>query len=92
MRLKYSNKIRIKGFYYFVSAQFLSALADNALLFAAIALLTKLNAPIWHQPLLLQFFVFAYIILAPFVGAYADAKPKRQVMFIANGIKWVSGL
>ena len=30
----------------------------------------------WHQPLLLQFFVFAYIILAPFVGAYADAKPK----------------
>jgi MFS transporter, LPLT family, lysophospholipid transporter len=87
MQLKYSNKIKTEGFYYFVSAQFLSALADNALFFAAIALLTKLNAPMWHQPLLLQFFVFAYIILAPFVGAYADAKPKRQVMFIANGIK-----
>lgn len=87
MQLKSYNQIRSKGFYSFLSAQFLSALADNALLFAAIALLTRLDAPTWHQPLLLQFFVFAYIILAPFVGAYADSKPKGQVMFIANGIK-----
>ena len=87
MQLKSYNQIRSKGFYSFLSAQFLSALADNALLFAAIALLTRLDAPTWHQPLLLQFFVFAYIVLAPFVGAYADAKPKGQVMFIANGIK-----
>lgn len=88
MQLKSYNQIRSKGFYSFLSAQFLSALADNALLFAAIALLTRLDAPTWHQPLLLQFFVFAYIILAPFVGAYADSKPKGQVMFIANGIKF----
>ena len=87
MQLKSYNQIRSKGFYSFLSAQFLSALADNALLFAAIALLTRLDAPTWHQPLLLQFFVFAYIVLAPFVGAYADSKPKGQVMFIANGIK-----
>ena len=87
MQVKSYNQIRSKGFYSFLSAQFLSALADNALLFAAIALLTRLDAPTWHQPLLLQFFVFAYIILAPFVGAYADSKPKGQVMFIANGIK-----
>ena len=85
--MKSYNQIRSKGFYSFLSAQFLSALADNALLFAAIALLTRLDAPTWHQPLLLQFFVFAYIVLAPFVGAYADSKPKGQVMFIANGIK-----
>ena len=92
MQLKSSNQIHTKGFYFFLSAQFLSALADNALLFAAIALLTKLNAPTWHQPLLLQFFVFAYIILAPFVGAFADAKPKKQVMFFSNGIKLIGCL
>jgi len=55
-------------------------------------LLTKLDAPNWHQPLLLQFFVFSYIILAPFVGALADAWPKRQVMFISNGIKLIGCL
>jgi len=87
MQLKSSNQIHTKGFYCFLSAQFLSALADNALLFAAIAMLTRLDAPNWHQPLLLQFFVFSYIVLAPFVGAFADARPKRQVMFISNGIK-----
>ena len=92
MQLKSSNQIHTKGFYFFLSAQFLSALADNALLFAAIAMLTKLNAPNWHQPLLHQFFVFAYIVLAPFVGAFADAKPKKQVMFISNGIKLIGCL
>ena len=92
MQLKSSNQIHTKGFYFFLSAQFLSALADNALLFAAIALLTKLDAPTWHQPLLLQFFVFSYIVLAPFVGALADAWPKRQVMFISNGIKLIGCL
>ena len=92
MQLKSSNQIHTKGFYCFLSAQFLSALADNALLFAAIAMLTRLDAPNWHQPLLLQFFVFSYIVLAPFVGAFADARPKRQVMFISNGIKLVGCL
>ncbi|MDC0126897.1 lysophospholipid transporter LplT [Methylophilaceae bacterium] len=92
MQLKSSNQIHTKGFYFFLSAQFLSALADNALLFAAIALLTKLEAPNWHQPLLLQFFVLSYIVLAPFVGAFADAWPKRQVMFISNSIKLIGCL
>lgn len=78
-----------KGFYTLLAAQFLSALADNALLFAAIALLSKLNAPAWHEPLLREFFVFAYIILAPFVGPFADALPKGRVMFISNGIKFI---
>ena len=69
-----------KGFYTLLIAQFLSALADNALLFAAIALLAQLSAPDWHTPLLQQFFVISYIILAPFVGSFADALDvyKRQ--------------
>ncbi len=81
-----------KGFYTLLAAQFLSALADNALLFAAIALLQQLHAPDWHKPLLLQFFVISYIVLAPFVGSFADALPKGQVMFISNAIKFVGSL
>src|SRR4030067_2099109 len=75
------------GFYIILSAQFLSALADNALLFAAIALLRDLNSPAWHTPVLQQFFIFSYIVLAPFVGAFADSLPKGRVMFISNIIK-----
>ncbi len=81
-----------KGFYTLLIAQFLSALADNALLFAAIALLAQMNSPDWHTPLLQQFFVISYILLAPFVGSFADALPKGRVMFIANAIKFIGSL
>lgn len=77
-----------KGFYTLLLAQFLSAVADNALLFAAIALLHQLNAPTWHEPLLREFFIISYIVLAPFVGPFADALPKGKVMFLSNGIKF----
>ena len=75
------------GFYIILAAQFFSALADNALLFAAIALLKDLNAPAWHTPVLQEAFVVSYIILAPFVGAFADSMPKGRVMFVSNTIK-----
>ena len=75
------------GFYIILAAQFFSALADNALLFAAIALLKGLGSPAWHTPMLQQAFVISYIILAPFVGAFADSLPKGRVMFISNSIK-----
>ena len=77
-----------KGFYTLLIAQFLSAVADNALLFAAIALLHQLNAPSWHEPLLREVFIISYIALAPFVGPFADALPKGKVMFLSNGIKF----
>jgi hypothetical protein len=80
----------VKGFYTLLIAQFLSALADNALLFASIALLSDLGAPRWHEPLLREFFVFSYIVLAPFVGPFADALPKGKVMFLSNGIKFLA--
>lgn len=82
----------VKGFYTLLIAQFLSAIADNALLFAAIALLAKLNAPSWHEPLLREFFVISYILLAPFVGPFADALPKGRVMFLSNGLKFIGCL
>jgi len=75
------------GFYIILAAQFLSALADNALLFAAIALLGDLHAPAWHTPILQEAFIFSYIVLAPFVGAFADSLPKGRVMFVSNNIK-----
>jgi len=77
----------IRGFYTILAAQFFSALADNALLFAAVALLKDLHAASWQTPVMQAFFVFSYIVLAPFVGPLADAIPKGRVMFIANGVK-----
>jgi len=76
-----------RGFYIILAAQFFSALADNALLFAAIALLHSLQAPDWYTPILQEAFIFSYIVLAPFVGAFADSLPKGRVMFISNNIK-----
>ena len=81
-----------RGFFTILTAQFFSALADNALLFAAIALLMNLSAPDWHVPLLQQFFIISYILLAPFVGAFADALPKGRVMFLSNSVKVVGCL
>jgi len=78
-----------RPFYIVLLAQFLSALADNALLFAAIGLLVFFSAPDWHIPLLQEVFVIAYIVLAPLVGPFADALPKGRVMFLGNGIKFI---
>jgi len=72
-----------------LAAQFLSALADNALLFAAIALLKSQLYPAWSIPALQEFFVAAYILLAPFAGPLADGLPKGRVMLIANGLKFL---
>ncbi|OWW20270.1 lysophospholipid transporter LplT [Noviherbaspirillum denitrificans] len=76
-----------RGFYTIMAAQFFSSLADNALLIAAIALLTTMNAPAWMTPLLKLFFVLSYVLLAAFVGAFADSMPKGRVMFVTNLIK-----
>jgi MFS family permease len=77
------------GFYIIMAAQFFSSLADNALLVAAIALLMQADSPAWLTPYLKFFFVVSYVILAPYVGAFADRLPKGQVMFISNAIKIV---
>jgi MFS family permease len=76
-----------RGFYTIMAAQFFSSLADNALLIASIALLLQLDGPAWLTPLLKFFFTVSYVLLAAFVGAFADAMPKGRVMFITNMIK-----
>ncbi len=67
-------------------AQFFSAFGDNALLITAIALVKSEGHPGWI-PLLQACFVIPFILLAPFVGALADAFPKGRVMLFANGLK-----
>ena len=69
-------------------AQFLSALADNALLIVAIALM-KTTGQVDHISWLQIGFVLPFIVLAPFVGAVADAYPKGRVMLVGNAIKLV---
>ena len=81
-----------KGFYTIMAAQFFSSLADNALLVAAIELLKSNNAAPWQIPALAPMFALFYVLLAPFVGAIADAAPKGRVMFASNLIKVVGCL
>ena len=76
-----------RGFYTIMAAQFFSSLADNALLFVAIDLLMSMKAQAYLTPLLKLSFVLFYVLLAAFVGAFADSLPKGKVMFIANLIK-----
>jgi len=76
-----------RGFFTIMSAQFFSSLADNALFVAAVQLLRTGNAPEWQQAALVPMFALFYVILAPFVGAFADSLPKGRVMLISNFIK-----
>ena len=76
-----------RGFFIIMAAQFFSALGDNALLITAIALLRDIQAPAEYEPLLKLFFTISYVVLAAFVGAFADSMPKGRVMLISNTIK-----
>ncbi len=81
-----------RGFYTIMSAQFFSSLADNALFVAAVEMLRTGGAPEWQRAALVPMFALFYVVLAPFVGAFADALPKGKVMFVSNAIKVVGCL
>ncbi|HAU56208.1 MAG TPA: lysophospholipid transporter LplT [Comamonadaceae bacterium] len=81
-----------RGFYTIMSAQFFSSLADNALFVAAVELLRTSGSPEWQRAALVPMFALFYVVLAPFVGAFADALPKGKVMFVSNAIKVVGCL
>jgi LPLT family lysophospholipid transporter-like MFS transporter len=76
-----------RGFFTIMSAQFFSSLADNALFVGAVQLLRTSGAPEWQQAALIPMFALFYVLLAPFVGAFADAMPKGRVMLYSNSIK-----
>jgi MFS family permease len=81
-----------RGFYIVIIAQTFSSLADNALFIAAIALIHQLDGPVWVPPLIKWGVAASYVLLAPFVGAIADAYPKGKVMFTTNAFKVIGCL
>jgi LPLT family lysophospholipid transporter-like MFS transporter len=86
------NSLMKRGFYTIMAAQFFSSLADNALFVAAVELLKTSGAPKWQPAALVPMFALFYVVLAPFVGAFADARPKGHVMFVSNAIKVIGCL
>lgn len=76
-----------QGFYLLIAGQAISALADNALLIVAIALLSERGLPLWWAPLLKFAFTLSYVVLAPVIGPLADAMPKARLMTAMNIVK-----
>jgi MFS transporter, LPLT family, lysophospholipid transporter len=76
-----------RGFYILMAAQFFSSLADQALFVAAVELIRSGGGAEWQRAALVPIFALFYVILAPWLGAFADAHPKRNVMFTSNAIK-----
>ena len=80
-----------RGVRVLLGAQFLTAFADNAILFTAIAMLFfDHDAPsraAWYVPALQASFLVAFVALAPWSGPFADRRPKPQVLLIGNMLK-----
>lgn len=70
-----------------LGAQFLTALADNALLFTAIAMLLAAPRGGWYVPALQGAFLVAFVVLAPWAGPFADRNPKPRVLLAGNLLK-----
>jgi LPLT family lysophospholipid transporter-like MFS transporter len=70
-----------------VGAQFLTALADNALLFTAIAMLLAAPRGDWYVPALQGAFLVAFVLLAPWAGPFADRLSKPRVLLAGNLLK-----
>lgn len=79
-----------KQIYPLLIAQFLSAFADNAILFTVIAMVMHSHdLPTWYVPALQSVFLVAFVLLSPWVGGFADNHAKSRVLLIANIIKAV---
>lgn len=78
--------------YFVLSAQFFSALADNATLFVLLAFLKTHFYPDWQLSALQAIFVLMFVFCAPFVGAIADGFQKGKVLFYGNAIKLLGAL
>jgi LPLT family lysophospholipid transporter-like MFS transporter len=76
-----------------VAAQFLSAFSDNAMLFTVIAIVLQAGdrGP-WYVPALQSVVLVAFVMLTPWVGAFADRHSKPKVLILANMVKGVGGL
>jgi LPLT family lysophospholipid transporter-like MFS transporter len=75
-----------------LAAQFLSAFGDNAILFAAIAMVHAGGHAAWYVPVLQSAFLVAFVVLAPWVGPYADGRSKPRVLMLGNALKAAGAL
>jgi LPLT family lysophospholipid transporter-like MFS transporter len=75
-----------------LGTQFFSAVSDNALIFAALALVHQARYPAWTGPLLQAFFIGTYILLAPWVGTLANVQSKGRIMLLSNLVKAAGAL
>ncbi len=73
--------------------QFLSAFADNAILFTVIALVMQSGASgSGYISALQSAFLVAFVVLAPWVGRIADGRPKPTILVVGNLLKAVGTL
>ena len=82
-----AGRVVSRSVFVLLGAQFLSALADNAILFTAIAMLIGAPRGAWYVPALQSGFLVAFVLLAPWVGTFADTRAKPQVLLIGNVLK-----
>lgn len=76
--------------YLLLFAQFLTAFADNAILFTAITMvMAATGTPAWYIPALQGSFLVAFVVCAPWVGPYADSRPKAHVLTTGNVVKGI---
>ena len=76
--------------YRVLAAQFLTAFADNAVLFTAITLVMQhASMGAWYVPALQAAFLVAFVFCAPWVGRLADSQAKPRILFGANLVKAV---
>ncbi|CRK82699.1 lysophospholipid transporter LplT [Neobacillus massiliamazoniensis] len=78
------------------TTQFLSAFADSAIIII-IAFMIKKSFGLNDEQnpyifLVETFFLFSYVIFAPFVGTFADRNAKSKVLFVGNSVKTIGAL
>lgn len=78
-----------RSVYVLLVAQFLTAFADNAILFTAFAMVSQADVGDWYKPALQASFLVAFVALAPWVGRLADRHSKRSVLALGNALKAV---
>lgn len=82
-----SLSIKLRPLNALLTAQFLSAFVDNMILFITLAIIKRDGYPGYYLPLVQSAFLFSYIVLAPWVGRFADKHPKSNVLIIGNVMK-----
>jgi LPLT family lysophospholipid transporter-like MFS transporter len=78
----------MKNVYVLLLTEFLGAFADNAILFTVVAMVLQAGAAqAWYVPAVQSAFLFAFVVLAPWVGRLADGHSKPRVLVLGNLFK-----